>query len=182
MFRSLRTFLVAIVALASAGAVSAAPLRLEVDLSDRVLRAFVGSEQVARYDVAVGTKNDPTPRGTFTIRKIVWNPSWHPPEEKWAKGKTSKPPGHPDNPMKRVKMFFQEPDYYIHGTGDEDSLGSAASHGCVRMSPHDVTELAKLVMARGGKPQPEPWYRRILHSRATKVIFLKQPVAIQIRG
>lgn len=159
-----------------------ADLRLEVDLSSKELRAVVDGEVVQRYDVAVGTKTSPTPSGTFTVRKIIWNPHWVPPNEKWAKGKTPKPPGHPENPMKRVKMFFKDPDYYIHGTGDEDSLGTAASHGCVRMSPEDVTELAKLVMEYGGKPQPEPWYRRIIHSRATKVIYLKEPVAMEIRS
>jgi lipoprotein-anchoring transpeptidase ErfK/SrfK len=156
------------------------PLRLAVDMSDRELRAFIGEQEVANYTVAVGKDKNPTPRGTFTIRKTIWNPAWVPPNEKRAKGKTPKAPGHPENPMKRVKMFFKEPDYYIHGTGDDDSLGTAASHGCLRMNEEQVTELAKLVMERGGQPQPEPWYRRILHSRKTKVVYLKQPIQIQI--
>jgi lipoprotein-anchoring transpeptidase ErfK/SrfK len=157
-----------------------ADLRLEVDLSDRILVAMEGNEVVREYSVAVGTSDNPTPEGSFSIRKVIWNPSWHPPEEKWARGKTSKPPGHPDNPMKRVKMFFQEPDYYIHGTGDDDSLGKAESHGCVRMNPDDVTDLAKLVMEHGGKPMPEPWYRRIFRSKATKVIYLTEPIEVKV--
>jgi murein L,D-transpeptidase YcbB/YkuD len=160
-----------------------AGMRLQVDLDKKELVAYVDGEVAARYDVAVGKPSDPTPRGDFAVRKIIWNPSWVPPPgEKWAKGKKPTPPGHPQNPMKRVKMFFKEPDYYIHGTGDEDSLGSEASHGCVRMSPHDVTELAKLVMEHGGKPQPEPWYRRVLRSRATRVVILAEPVPIEIHG
>ena len=155
-------------------------LRLRVDISDRELRAFIGDEEIAQYAVAIGKEKNPTPRGTYNIRKIIWNPGWVPPNEKWARGKSAKPPGHPENPMKRVKMFFKEPDYYIHGTGDEDSLGTAASHGCVRMSEEDVTSLAKLVMERGGQPQPEPWYRRILHSRKTKVVYLRQPIGIEV--
>ena len=174
-------FLVLTLVAFSVSAQQTSDLRLQVDLSDRELRAFDGGEEIASYAVAVGKEKNPTPRGVFRIRKIIWNPSWVPPDEKWAKGKSAKPPGHPENPMKRVKMFFQEPDYYIHGTGDEDTLGSAASHGCVRMSPEEVTELAKLVMERGGQPQPEPWYRRILHSRRTKVVYLKNPIAIEIR-
>ena len=83
--------------------------------------------------------------------------------------------------MKRVKMFFREPDYFIHGTDDHDSLGKAESHGCLLMSETEVTELAQLVMEHGGQPMPEPWYRRIFHRRTTKVIFLKAPVPIEIQ-
>jgi lipoprotein-anchoring transpeptidase ErfK/SrfK len=172
--------LVAVTSLLYGAGAYGADLRLEVDLSDRILLAMEGDEVVREYSVAVGTPDNPTPEGTFSISKVIWNPSWHPPEEKWARGKTPKPPGHPDNPMKRVKMFFQEPDYYIHGTGDDDSLGKAESHGCVRMDPDDVTDLAKLVMEHGGKPMPEPWYRRIFRLKTTKVIYLEEPVEVTV--
>jgi lipoprotein-anchoring transpeptidase ErfK/SrfK len=157
-----------------------AALSLEVDLSDRRIRAVDGDAVVAEYGVAIGNDEKPTPKGAFKIRKLIWNPSWVPPNEKWAKGKEPKGPGDKDNPMKRVKMFFKEPDYYIHGTGDEDSIGGAHSHGCLRMTPEEVTELAKVVMEHGGKPMPEPWYRRIIRSKSTKVVYLAQPVAITI--
>lgn len=162
------------------GSLFASDLRLEVDLSQRRLAAVVDGRTVETFDVSVGTDENPTPRGEFRIRKVVFNPAWKPPDEEWARGKTAKAPGHPENPMKRVKMFFQEPDYYIHGTGDEDSLGKAESHGCIRMSPSEVTRLAKLVMEHGGKPMPEPWYRRIFRRRTTKVVYLTDPVPVRI--
>lgn len=158
----------------------AAELRLEVDLSQRELVAIVDGQPVEHFPVSVGTDDYPTPLGDFAIRKVIWNPPWAPPDSKWARGKTPKGPGHPDNPMKRVKMFFKEPDYYIHGTAAEDSLGKAESHGCIRMSPEDVTRLAQLVMEQGGKPMPEPWYRRILHRKTTEVVYLSTPVAVEI--
>lgn len=158
-----------------------ADLRLEVDLSERMLVARDGDDVVREYAVAVGKEENPTPRGRFSIKKVIFNPAWKPPDEKWARGKTAKPPGHPDNPMKRVKMFFREPDYYIHGTGDDDSLGKAESHGCIRMDPEDVTDLAMMVMEHGGKPMPEPWYKRIFRRKTTKVIFLSEPVAVEIK-
>ena len=157
--------------------VALAELRLEVDQSERELMAILDGDVVKRYEVSVGKPNHPTPRGTFKIRKVIWNPAWKPPDEKWARGKTAKPPGHPDNPMKRVKMFFKEPDYYIHGSDDLEG----ESHGCVRMDPDDVTELGQLIMSHGGKPMPEPWYRRIFRRRTTKVIYLTEPVAVSIR-
>ncbi|HVE70158.1 MAG TPA: L,D-transpeptidase [Thermoanaerobaculia bacterium] len=160
----------------------AAELRLEVDLSERQLHVVVDGEELESFAVSVGKEQNPTPEGAFRIRKVIWNPAWKPPDEKWARGKTAKPPGHPENPMKRVKMFFKEPDYYIHGTGDEDSLGKAESHGCIRMDPEDVTRLAQMVMEHGGKPMPEPWFRRIFRRKTTKVVFLEVPVAVEIRG
>ena len=157
-----------------------ASIWLDVDLSDRALRVLDGDEVIKQYDVAVGTREKPTPTGSFQIDNIVWNPSWHPPDEKWARGKEPKGPSDPDNPMKRVKIFFSEPDYYIHGTGDLDSLGRAESHGCVRMDPKEATELAKLLMERGGKPKPEPWYRRMFHRRSTTVVLLTNPIPIRV--
>ena len=155
---------------------ASAELVLKADLSERELVAFVDGDAVKRYSVAVGKDSYPTPTGAFKIRKVIWNPPWKPPDSKWARGKSAKPPGHPDNPMKVVKIFFREPDYYIHGTHDDDSLGEAESHGCIRMNADDVAELGQLVMEQGGKPMPEPWYRRIFRRRTTKVVYLSTPV------
>lgn len=142
----------------------------------------VDGDVLETFAVTVGKDDNPTPEGEFEIRKVIWNPSWKPPDAKWARGKTAKAPGHPENPMKRVKMFFREPDYYIHGTGDDDSLGKAESHGCIRMSEDDVTKLGRLVMEHGGKSMPEPWYRRILRLRTTKVVYLEAAVPFEIRS
>jgi lipoprotein-anchoring transpeptidase ErfK/SrfK len=159
-----------------------APLTLTADLSARMLTVKHGDTTLKTYQVAVGQERYPTPPGSYSIRKIVWNPSWRPPPDAdWAKGKSAKGPGDPGNPMKVVKIFFKEPDYYIHGTGDVESLGSAASHGCLRMDPNDVADLAKLVMEHGGQPHDENWFWRILHSRREeKVVYLDNPVSLTV--
>ena len=161
-----------------------APLELTANLSSRMLIARRGDSTLATYAVAIGQDNYPTPLGTFRIRTMIWNPSWRPPPNSaWAKGKTAKGPGEPRNPMKVVKIFFQEPDYYIHGTGDVESLGSAASHGCLRMDPEEVASLAKLIMEHGGQPREENWFWRILHTRREeKPIYLDNPVWLTITG
>ena len=83
--------------------------------------------------------------------------------------------------MKTVKIFFQEPDYYIHGTDDVESLGSAASHGCLRMHPQEVADLAKIIMEHGGQPREENWFWRIIHSRREeKVVYLNSPIVLTI--
>jgi lipoprotein-anchoring transpeptidase ErfK/SrfK len=175
-----KTFLLLTLILILWSPAASAELQLQVDLSERELVVLVDGEERERFAVAVGKESYPTPEGGFTIRKVIWNPSWVPPNSKWAKGKTAKPAGHPENPMKRVKMFFKEPDYYIHGTADDESLGEAASHGCIRMNEEDVTRLAQLVMEEGGKPMPEPWYRRLLRTKATRVVYLEKPIPIKI--
>ena len=136
-----------------------APLVLSADLDAHILRVQRGDSLLKTYTFASGRDRYPTPEGTFQIRKIVWNPSWRPPPESdWAKGKTAKGPGDPGNPMKVVKIFFKEPDYYIHGTDQIESLGSDASHGCLRMAPDEVADLAKLIMEHGGQPRDENWF------------------------
>lgn len=160
----------------------AAEARIEVDLSDRQLQLFVGEDVVATYPVAVGTSSHETPTGNFRIRRMIWNPSWTPPDEEWARDKKPTPPGHPDNPMGRVKIFFSEPDYYIHGTEAEESLGRAASHGCLRMSNDQVVELAQAIMEHGGETRPASWFRRIInHFRDTEEVRLSQPLPMTVR-
>jgi lipoprotein-anchoring transpeptidase ErfK/SrfK len=162
---------------------AAAPARLIADLSDKILYVYdAGSDEPDMYDIAHGRDSYPTPTGQFGIRKLTWNPSWNPPDSRWARKKAAAGPGDPKNPMKIVKIFFREPDYYIHGTDDVGSLGSADSHGCLRMAPEDVAKLGKWVMAHGGKPQGESWFQRILHSRREeKVVYLSSPVPLLIR-
>jgi lipoprotein-anchoring transpeptidase ErfK/SrfK len=158
-----------------------APLSLQASLGARIITVMAGNNKIKTYSVAVGQDRYPTPLGTFKIERIVWNPSWHPPDSKWAKGKTTKGPGDPGNPMKVVKIFFHDPDYYIHGTDDVDSLGDAASHGCLRMAPDEVADLAKLIMEHGGQPRDENWFWRILHSRRQeKVVYLDNPIPLTI--
>lgn len=156
---------------------------LIVDVSERRLYVQDSGQIVRSYPVAVGQPEHATPRGTYHIRHIVWNPGWVPPDAKWARHKTPKAPGEDGNPVGRVKMFFAEPDYYIHGTREYDSLGEAESHGCVRMANGSAIALAKDVMAHGGKPKPASWFRRVLdHFRDTREVYLSDPIPVYVRG
>jgi lipoprotein-anchoring transpeptidase ErfK/SrfK len=158
------------------------PFSILVDLSERQLYVRRGDDVIETFQVAVGTDAHPTPKGTYRIRKIVWNPRWVPPDEKWARGKRPQPPGSPNNPMGRVKLFFVEPDYYIHGTRNEESLGQAESHGCVRMRNPEVIRLATSVMENGGEQRPPSWFRRVINRVThTEQVQLSQPVQVTIR-
>ncbi|HEY0241530.1 MAG TPA: L,D-transpeptidase [Gemmatimonadaceae bacterium] len=155
---------------------------LLADLSDKILYLYEGDSVSMMYDISDGKDPYPTPRGAFKIRKLTWNPSWVPPDSKWAAKKKPAGPGDPKNPMKVVKIFFKEPDYYIHGTADIGSLGYSESHGCLRMSADDVMKLGKWVMEHGGQPKEENWFMRLIHSRREeKVIYLSNPVPIRVQ-
>jgi lipoprotein-anchoring transpeptidase ErfK/SrfK len=140
----------------------------------------VGGKTIHRYDVSVGTKAHATPQGTFGVNHIVWNPAWVPPDEKWAKGKKPAAPGSDKNPMKVVKIFFKEPDYYIHGTGDEDALGGAASHGCIRMSQKDAFNLGRYLMDHGGASHDDAWYSDVFNRGKPADVRLKSTAKIVI--
>jgi lipoprotein-anchoring transpeptidase ErfK/SrfK len=161
----------------------AAAFSIAIDLSDRKLYVMDGDDVVDSYSVAVGKPKHPTPRGTFAARRIVWNPRWVPPNERWARDKQARAPGDPRNPMGRVKIFFSDPDYYIHGTREVDSLGEAESHGCVRMRNSEVIALAKRVMANGGARRDPAWYRRVLNRvTRTQEVHLSNPVTVRVRA
>lgn len=157
------------------------PVRVVADLSARRLSVMQGDQVVESFPVAIGKGSKPTPTGNYTIRKIVWNPAWIPPDSKWAKGKKPQPPGAKDNPMKLVKIFFKEPDYYIHGTDAVETLGEEASHGCLRMQPDDAYELARYLMDHGGQPRDESWFWRVLHFRSeTQTVYLDNPIPMTV--
>src|SRR5690349_14994146 len=136
---------------------------LLADLSDKILYLYEGDSVAYMYDISDGKDGYPTPKGGFNVRKLTWNPSWTPPDADWAKKKRPTPPGDPKNPMKVVKIFFKEPDYYIHGTGDEEALGGAASHGCIRMSQADAFRLGRYLMDHGGAKHDDAWYAGVFN-------------------
>jgi murein L,D-transpeptidase YcbB/YkuD len=74
--------------------------------------------------------------------------------------------------MRAVKLFFHEPDYFIHGTNSPGSIGEAASHGCLRMQADDAAELALMVMENGGVARDWDWVKNILSLGETRTVNL----------
>lgn len=117
------------------------PSYLTLDRSTFTLRLWKNLKLAKTYTVAVGMEGLETPEGLYQIEAMEENPVWNVPESDWAgslAGQTI-PPG-PSNPIKARWMAIYE-GAGIHGTEETSSLGSAASHGCVRMSIPDVEEL-----------------------------------------
>ncbi|MBS1870519.1 MAG: L,D-transpeptidase family protein [Actinobacteria bacterium] len=117
------------------------PTVITVDRASFRLRLWKDLKLVKTYTIAVGRAGLETPAGVYTINDKQVNPSWHVPNSAWAgdlAGKTI-PPG-PDDPIKARWMGIYA-GAGIHGTDEIDSLGSAASHGCIRMAIPDVIDL-----------------------------------------
>lgn len=166
-----------------ASATASGAFSITVDLSDRMLYVMEGEEVVREYRVAVGQPRHPTPTGSFSVRRLVWNPRWVPPDAEWAREKRAREPGDPRNPMGRVKIFFRAPDYYIHGTRETDTLGQAESHGCIRMRNSDVVELARMVMENGGEARSPGWFQRVINRvRSTVDVRLSRSVPLRVRA
>jgi len=97
-----------------------------------------------RWTIASGSYDHPTPVGQFVIYEKVKDPTWLPPKSDWAKDAKPIPPG-PDNPLGTRWLGFDWGGVGIHGTNAPWTVGSAASHGCMRMVTGQVEELFELV-------------------------------------
>jgi lipoprotein-anchoring transpeptidase ErfK/SrfK len=117
------------------------PTIITVDHKRFRLTLFKNLRKAKTYKIAVGQAGLETPAGTYTIYDKQTNPTWHVPKSDWAGKLAGKsiPPG-PDNPIKARWMGFYD-GAGIHGTDAINSLGTAASHGCVRMAIKDVKQL-----------------------------------------
>jgi hypothetical protein len=106
------------------------------------LRLFKRLRHDRSYAIAVGAAGYDTPTGLFRIREKQVNPAWHAPNRPWAgsyAGRTI-PGGAPDNPLK-ARWLGIASGVGIHGTAEPWSIGSRASHGCIRMRVPDVIDL-----------------------------------------
>jgi hypothetical protein len=146
------------------------PIRLVINIPAFRMDVLRDSAIIRSFDVAVGTPQYPTPLGDYAITEITWNPWWTPPPGEWAREDTVTPPG-PTNPMGRVKMQFA-PYYLVHGTPLERSIGSAGSHGCVRMRNDDVVALARLLQDSSGIALSDSEVSDLIRSRRTRVVTL----------
>lgn len=115
---------------------------LVLSLSDRRVYLYRDNREIASYPVAIGKEGWETPTGSFKIIDKVRDPAW---EHPWT-GEVV-PPG-PENPLgTRWIGFWTDGTNYIgfHGTPNEELVGQAVSHGCVRMKNQDILSLFEQV-------------------------------------
>jgi lipoprotein-anchoring transpeptidase ErfK/SrfK len=117
------------------------PTIVVVDRSAFRLTLYKHLRPAHTYTIAVGQSGLETPAGLYTVQDKQVNPSWHVPNSPWAGSLAGRviPPG-PDDPLK-ARWIGITGGAGIHGTDQVGSLGSAASHGCIRMAIPDVIAL-----------------------------------------
>jgi lipoprotein-anchoring transpeptidase ErfK/SrfK len=122
------------------------PTVVTVSKSGTTVRVFKRGEVEKTYRVAIGSDEFPTPNGQFVVQGMQKNPTWNVPQSEWAgdlAGQTI-PGGDPRNPLVARWIGFNG-SVGFHGTKSAGSIGTAASHGCVRMNPSDVIDLYERV-------------------------------------
>jgi lipoprotein-anchoring transpeptidase ErfK/SrfK len=104
---------------------------------------------VAAYPATIGSSDTPSPTGTHTVQRIALNPGYtYNPKINFKQGDNDQilqiPPG-PNGPVGTVWIALSKPTYGIHGTPEPSKIGKTNSHGCIRLTNWDATELAKMV-------------------------------------
>lgn len=115
------------------------PVRLEIQLKQRRVTLYQGETKVKSYPIAVGRPGWETPKGNYKVQQRIEKPTWiHPMTGEVVKG------GDPENPLGKYWLgFWTDGKNWIgfHGTPTPKSVGTAASHGCIRMYNKDISEL-----------------------------------------
>jgi lipoprotein-anchoring transpeptidase ErfK/SrfK len=126
------------------------PGTIIIDTGKRALFYILSENEAIRYGIAVG-KEGFSWAGIAEIGfKTEW-PRWTPPASmirrrpELAKFANGMPGGRPDNPLgaRALYLFANGRDtlFRIHGTNEPQSIGTAASSGCIRMLNEEVVEL-----------------------------------------
>jgi lipoprotein-anchoring transpeptidase ErfK/SrfK len=122
-----------------------------VDVKTNMLGVFEGDKIVAAYPVTVGSGQIPTPVGEWKVRGVVKFPTFRYDEKMLKHGERGKnfyilKPG-PNNPVGVIWIALNKRGIGIHGTDEPDTIGKAASHGCIRLANWDIVRLAGRVKA-----------------------------------
>ena len=119
---------------------------IKIDTKTNMLSVFDAEKLIAAYPVTVGSQHTASPIGDWKVMRITKMPTFRYDKEMLQHGKRSGnfyllPPG-PRNPVGVMWIALNKKGIGIHGTDNPDSIGHAASHGCVRLANWDVVRLA----------------------------------------
>jgi lipoprotein-anchoring transpeptidase ErfK/SrfK len=117
-----------------------------IDKTANELTLYKGFRLDRTYAVATAMAPFETPSGTWSIVDKAENPTWtNPAPTTWGAGMPLTIPPGPGNPLGTRALYLNAPGIRIHGTYDSASIGTHASHGCVRMNISDVEEMYPMV-------------------------------------
>jgi lipoprotein-anchoring transpeptidase ErfK/SrfK len=115
---------------------------ISINLSTNRLTFYDGLKVRRVYPVATGQPSYPTPQGTWKVVYKRMHPTWtNPAPNGWGAGMPRSIPPGPGNPLGTRAMSLNASGILIHGTYASGSIGTYASHGCIRMFLSDVEAL-----------------------------------------
>jgi len=104
-----------------------------------------GAKTNTTYRVTVGKAGHRTPSGYYTIGTKRLHPTWGNPGSAWASGMVKTIPAGPNNPLGLRAMNLnqngRDTGLRIHGTSNSAQIGTAASHGCIRVANANIVKL-----------------------------------------
>ena len=116
-----------------------------VSTSANTLKLYDHGKLKTQFGVATGTGGYPTPHGQFHITEKRYMPTWYNPHDDWSMNMPEFIPPGPNNPLGTRAMNLNVSGIRIHGTPHDSSIGSNASHGCIRMHIPDAEKLFDMV-------------------------------------
>lgn len=123
--------------------------KILVDTVERFLEIRDGNNLVAEFPITPGSTTLPAPIGTWKILGIATLPWFRHDEGVLQHGvKTDNfynLPAGPNNPVGVLWMGLNKPHVGIHGTNNPETIGRAASHGCIRTANWDAARIKDLV-------------------------------------
>ena len=124
--------------------------RIVADKSNERLVIYGDNDRpVLVYPATIGSDSTPSPRGSHEIKGVAVSPTYaYDPKINFQQAENTEKltiPAGPNNPVGAIWIDLSEPTYGIHGTPDPSKISKSSSHGCVRLTNWDATELGKLV-------------------------------------
>lgn len=113
-----------------------------VRISQNKLYLYDGFKVEKVYPVATAASGYTTPLGSWEVINKAENPTWiNPAPNGWGAGEPATIAPGPGNPLGTRALYLDAPGIRIHGTPDSASIGTYASHGCIRMLISDSEDL-----------------------------------------
>lgn len=161
--------------------------RIVVNAPAYRMDVFDSGRLVKTYRIGIGYPEFPLPTGVRSATRIIFNPTWTPPDEPWVEGGgTAKvgqtvAAGSKLNPLGIAKIPIGMPSL-IHGGKLARDLGGFASHGCVGLTDVQLRDFTLQLARLGGGELTDSAIRAFGRRRTvTKEIALPRAIPVELR-
>jgi lipoprotein-anchoring transpeptidase ErfK/SrfK len=156
--------------------------RIVVNIPAFRMDLFADGKLIKSYKVGIGYPEFPLPQGLRKAQQMIFNPTWTPPDEPWAKNPgVVVEAGSKQNPLGPIKVPIGAPSL-IHGGKALAKIGTFASHGCVGLTNEQVKDFAKQLAQASQTELSDATIAAYLKKRTrTQVVKLSKLVPVELR-